>query len=66
MSNVNNYLNENTNLYVIYVEVIKSYDGTYRNALWLEIFKYCIEGKLLTIVKNMYVSVYHVRLIKIM
>ena len=57
MSIVQNYLNENKRLYVIYVDMLKCFDSIYRNALWLKMFKSGIQGKLLRIVKDMYANV---------
>ena len=60
MSIVQNYLNENKRLYVIYVDMLKCFDSIYRNALWLKMFKSGIQGKLLRIVKDMYAMLSHV------
>ena len=57
MSIVQNYLNENKRLYVIYVDMLKCFDSIYRNALWLKMFKPAIQCKLLRQVKNMYANV---------
>ena len=54
---VQKYLNQNTRLYVIYVDMMKCFDSIYRNALWLKMFKTGIDGKLLRIVKDMYQKV---------
>ena len=57
MSIVQNYLNENKRLYVVYVDMFKCFDSIYRNALYLKMFKSGIQGKLLRIVKDMYANV---------
>lgn len=54
---VENYLNENKRLYVVYVDMLKCFDSIYRNALWLKMYKSGIKGKLLRIVKDMYENV---------
>ncbi len=57
MSVVQNFLNENKRLYVVYVDLLKCFDSIYRNALWLKMYKSGVKGKLLRIIKNVYENV---------
>jgi len=50
---VQNYINENKRLYVVYVDMLKCIDSINRSALWLKLYKCGINGKLLQIVRDM-------------
>ena len=54
MSIIQNYLCNNKRLYVVFVDMKKSFDSIYRNTLWLKLFKLGIRGKLLRIIRDMY------------
>ena len=51
---VQNYLKDNRRLYVTYVDSMKCFDTTNRNALWLKLYKTGIQGKILNILRDMY------------
>ena len=57
MSIVQKILNENKRLYCIFVDLKKCFDSINRNALWLKLYKHGIQGKLLTIIRDMYSTV---------
>lgn len=57
MSFIRNYFNENKRLYVIFVDMIKWFDSIYRNALWLNMYKHGVRGKILRIIRYMYQNV---------
>ena len=54
---IENMLNNNNKIYCALVDMKKAFDSIYRNALWLKLFKLGVHGKMLRIVKAMYVSV---------
>jgi len=54
---VQNYINENKRLYVVYVDMLKCFDSINRSALWLKFYKCGIKRKLLQIVRDMYENV---------
>ena len=54
---VQNYVNHNKRLYCVFVDFKKAFDSVYRNALWLKLYKQGIQGKLLRIVRDMYLKV---------
>ena len=51
------YLNENKRLYCVFVDFKTAYDCIYRNALWLKLYKFGIDGNVLRIIKDMYEKV---------
>ena len=50
-------LNNGKRLYCSFVDAKKAFDSTYRNALWLKIYKLGINVKMLRIIRALYVSV---------
>lgn len=54
---IQQYLNSNSRLYVLYVDLKRCFDTIYRNALWLKLYKSGIKGKVLRIIKDMYEKV---------
>ena len=54
---VQNFLNKNKRLYVAFVDLQKCFDSIYRNALWFKLYKLGIQGKVLRVLKNMYLHV---------
>ena len=54
---VQNFLNKKKRLYVAFVDLQKCFDSIYRNALWFKLYKLGIQGKVLRVMKNMYLHV---------
>lgn len=54
---VQKYLNDNKRLYVIFVDMMKCFDSVYRNGLWFKLYNCGIQGKLLSIIRDMYQKV---------
>lgn len=48
------YLNNNNRLFVVFVDLKKCFDSIYRHALWYNLHKFDIRGKLLRVMCNMY------------
>jgi hypothetical protein len=57
LSIIQHFLNENKRLYAAFIDFKKCFDSIYRNALWLKLYRQGIQGKLLKIIRNMYVNV---------
>jgi len=51
---VQNYLNNNKRLYVIFVDLKRCFDTIYRNGLWCKLYSFGIQGKILRVIKDMY------------
>lgn len=57
LSVVQHFLNNNKRLYVAFIDLKKCFDSIYRNALWYKLFNADTRGRVLRIVKNMYMNV---------
>ena len=54
---VQNFLNENKRLYCAFVNLKKCFDSINRHVLWYKLYKSGIQGKLLSIIRDMYSKV---------
>ena len=50
-------LNEKGRLYCAFIDFRKAFDSVYLNGLWFKLYKFGINGKLLTIIRDMYNNV---------
>ena len=54
---INHLLNENKKLFVAFIDFTKAFDYVVRDILWYKLFKYGIRGKIINVIKSMYVNI---------
>ena len=54
---INNLLNENKKLYVAFIDFTKAFDYVIRDILWYKLLKYGVSGKIINVIKSMYVNI---------